>query len=129
MFDLDVRSRQPIYEQLVDKVKQLIIKQVLKPDEKLPSVRMLSKELTVNPNTIQKAYRELEREGYIYSVKGKGNFVVPLENMPNTEKRTEIENQIRKLLPEAIYHGLTKDEWIDMYNEVKRSVEEGNKND
>ena len=129
MFDLDVRSRQPIYEQLVDKVKQLIIKQVLKPDEKLPSVRMLSKELTVNPNTIQKAYRELEREGYIYSVKGKGNFVVPLENMPKTEKRTEIENQIRKLLPEAIYHGLTKDEWIDMYNEVKRSVEEGNKND
>ena len=68
MINLDLKSRVPIYEQLVDKVKQLIIQGVLKPDEKLPSVRSLAQELTINPNTIQKAYRELEREGYIYSL-------------------------------------------------------------
>lgn len=72
MFELDVRSRKAIYEQLVDKVKEMIVYGILKPDEQLPSVRALSTQLTVNPNTIQKAYRELEREGYIYSLKGKG---------------------------------------------------------
>ena len=71
MFELDVRSRKAIYEQLVDKVKEMIVYGILKPDEQLPSVRALSTQLTVNPNTIQKAYRELEREGYIYSLQGK----------------------------------------------------------
>ena len=60
MFDLDIRSRKPIYEQLVDKLKELIIHEVFKADQKLPSVRLLAKELTINPNTIQKAYREPE---------------------------------------------------------------------
>ncbi|HBQ26608.1 MAG TPA: GntR family transcriptional regulator, partial [Syntrophomonas sp.] len=71
MFELDFRSRIPIYEQLVDKIIELIINNVLKPDEQLPSVRVLASELTINPNTIQKAYRELEYQGYIYSVPGK----------------------------------------------------------
>ncbi len=66
MFDLDIRSRKPIYEQLVDKLKELIIHEVFKADQKLPSVRLLAKELTINPNTIQKAYRELEHQNYIY---------------------------------------------------------------
>ena len=77
MFELDTRSRKPIYEQLVDKLKELIINEVLKPDEQLPSVRQLAQELTINPNTIQKAYRELENQGFIYSQKGKGSFVNP----------------------------------------------------
>lgn len=72
MFELDVRSRKAIYEQLVDKIKEMIVYGVLQPEEQLPSVRTLSGQLTVNPNTIQKAYRELEREGYIYSLQGKG---------------------------------------------------------
>ena len=72
MFELDVRSRKPIYEQLVDKLKELIMNEILKPDEQLPSVRTLAQELTINPNTIQKAYRELEAQGFIYSLKGKG---------------------------------------------------------
>lgn len=78
MFELDVRSRKPIYEQLTDKVKEMILHGILQVDEQLPSVRTLSQQLTVNPNTIQKAYRELEREGYIYSLQGKGVLSPPL---------------------------------------------------
>lgn len=79
MFELDVRSRKPIYEQLTDKVKEMILHGILQTDEQLPSVRTLSQQLTVNPNTIQKAYRELEREGYIYSLQGKGSFIAPMK--------------------------------------------------
>lgn len=119
MFELDVRSRKPIYEQLVDKIKELIINQVLGPDEKLPSVRTLSQELTINPNTIQKAYRELERQGYIYSVQGKGNFVAPLE-LVDKEKLDELKEDLIKLLSEAIYLGLTKRDLLHLYEEAEQ---------
>ncbi|GBF11501.1 MULTISPECIES: GntR family transcriptional regulator [Tepidibacillus] len=125
MFELDVRSRRPIYEQLVDKIKESIISQILKPDEKLPSVRMLSKELTINPNTIQKAYSELERQGYIYSIPGKGNFVAPIDLMPNQQKLKEIKLQLTHLLAEAIYLGLTKKELNEWFDEAKRKTEGG----
>jgi len=75
MFQLDLKSRKTIYEQIVDNLKELMIAEVLKPEDKLPSVRELSKTLTVNPNTIQKAYRELEYQGYVYTVTGLGTFV------------------------------------------------------
>ncbi|WP_070121002.1 GntR family transcriptional regulator [Bacillus marinisedimentorum] len=125
MFELDVRSRKPIYEQLVDKVKELIIHQVLKPDEKLPSVRALSGELTINPNTIQKAYRELERQGYIYSVKGRGNFVSPMEIMPNQEKLEELKTEIAKLVDEAVYLGLKREDLLELYHEASLKGTEG----
>lgn len=75
MILVDYRDTRPIYEQIVDKYKMLILRGVLRPDDKLPSVRNLAVELSINPNTIQRAYAELERQGYIYTVKGKGNFV------------------------------------------------------
>src|SRR5690625_6271360 len=102
MFELDLRSRDPIYLQLVDKFKSLIIKNVLKTDEQLPSVRSLAQQLTVNPNTIQKAYRELEAQGYIYSVKGKGSFVAPTLEQDNDETIKQLKSEIKKLLLEAI---------------------------
>ncbi len=125
MIELDIRSRKPIYEQLVDKVKELIIHQVLKPDEKLPSVRTLSGELTINPNTIQKAYRELERQGYIYSVKGRGNFVSPIEIMPNQEKLEELKTEIAKLVAEAVYLGLKREDLLALYQEASQKGTEG----
>ena len=73
MITIDYKSRQPIYEQIIDKVKELIIAGVLKRDDQLPPVRQLAQELAINPNTIQKAYAELERQGVIYSMKGKGS--------------------------------------------------------
>ncbi len=87
MFELDLRSRIPIYEQLVERIKEMIIAELLKTDEQLPSVRSLAQQLTINPNTIQKAYRELEHQGYVYTVQGRGNFVAPvMEKMQNEKK-------------------------------------------
>lgn len=75
MIMIDLRSRKPIYEQIIDNVKGLIVSGVLERDAQLPSVRQLAQELAINPNTIQKAYAELERQGIIYSLKGRGSFV------------------------------------------------------
>ncbi|RDU38852.1 GntR family transcriptional regulator [Neobacillus piezotolerans] len=110
MFDLDLRSRKPIYEQLVDKLKELIVNEVLKPDEQLPSVRTLAQELTINPNTIQKAYRELEIQGFIYSLKGKGSFVNPIAKGMDKEKISQVKQELEKLILEALYLGVTVEE-------------------
>lgn len=75
MFQIDKFGRTPIYEQVIEQVEHLIASGVLKPDDQLPSVRALSQELSVNPNTLQKAYSELERCGVSYSVPGNGRFV------------------------------------------------------
>ncbi|MEC3882514.1 GntR family transcriptional regulator [Halobacillus litoralis] len=119
MFELDVRSRKPIYEQLVEKLKQLIINDVLKEDEKLPSVRELAQQLTINPNTIQKAYRELETQGYIYSLKGKGSFVHPSGKVDNEEELKKVREELKKLFAEAIYLGMTSEEIAALLREVE----------
>ncbi|WP_316568754.1 GntR family transcriptional regulator [Neobacillus sp. YIM B06451] len=110
MFDLDLRSRKPIYEQLVEKLKELIVNEVLKADEQLPSVRTLAQELTINPNTIQKAYRELEIQGFIYSLKGKGSFVNPIAKGMDKEKISQVKQELEKLILEALYLGVTVEE-------------------
>ncbi|UOQ44508.1 GntR family transcriptional regulator [Halobacillus salinarum] len=123
MFELDIRSRKPIYEQLVEKFKQLIIEGIMQADEKLPSVRELAQQLTVNPNTIQKAYRELESQGFIYSLKGKGSFVHKLETLENSQKLAEVREELRKLLAEASYLGMTVEEMEQLIAEVKGGTE------
>ena len=106
MFQLDLRSRKSIYEQIVDNVKELIIAGILSAEDKVPSVRELSKTLTVNPNTIQKAYRELEYQGYIYTVSGLGTFVASPTELPIDEKRvSEVKNQLREHIKELFYLG------------------------
>ncbi|MGM0875966.1 MAG: GntR family transcriptional regulator [Bacillota bacterium] len=129
MFQFDVRSRKPIYEQLVDKIKELIINRILKPNERLPSVRMLSSQLTVNPNTIQRAYRELENQGYLYSIQGKGNFVAAFELMPNEQKLAELKTDIQKLIAEAIYLGLTKSDLYVLFQEAHQQTKGINSDD
>ncbi len=74
MISINLRDSRPIYEQVKDAFRRLIISGALTPEEKLPSVRELAAQLVINPNTIQRAYRELESEGYIRSVPGKGSF-------------------------------------------------------
>ncbi|MEK3851824.1 GntR family transcriptional regulator [Paenibacillus sp. FSL R7-0340] len=125
MFELDIRSRKPIYEQLMDRVKEMIVYGSLQPDEQLPSVRTLSAQLTVNPNTIQKAYRELERERYIYSVQGKGSFVTPAEHQPQQIKRDEIRAALLKQMIEAVHFGFTQQEVDDIYVEAIQTKERG----
>ena len=74
MISINFRDSRPIYEQVKDALRRLIVSGALSPDEKLPSVRELAAQLVINPNTIQRAYRELEHEGYIVSIPGKGSF-------------------------------------------------------
>lgn len=125
MFELDVRSRVPIYEQLVEKIKELIIKGLLKEHEQLPSVRALSNDLTINPNTIQKAYRELENQGYIYSIPGKGSFVAPLKDRDiNKEKIEKILEEIKKLMLEGLHLGMNREDIIKVLEDVVK-IKEG----
>lgn len=118
MFELDLRSRKPIYEQLVDKMKELIINEVLEPDEQLPSVRQMAQQLTINPNTIQKAYRELEAQGFIYSLKGKGSFVNAMDPGKDADKILKVKHDVEKLLQEALYLGIPADELHEMINSI-----------
>ncbi len=125
MFQIDLKNRKPIYEQLVEKFKELIINDVLKADEKIPSVRDLAKQLTINPNTIQKAYRELERQGYIYSVRGRGSFVSKKIEKVDKEKVEKLKNEIIKNLSELIYLGFEKKELIKLLEETYDRVKGG----
>ncbi|MBB6282434.1 GntR family transcriptional regulator [Geobacillus sp. C56-T2] len=115
MFELDLRSRQPIYEQLMEKMKEMVIRELWRPHDQLPSVRAMAKQLMVNPNTIQKAYRELERDGWIYSVPGKGSFVAPRPKEPNAEAIAAVYEQFVRLVKEARFLGVTNEQlwqWI-----------------
>lgn len=77
MIILDYRDKRPIYEQVVEKLERLIVNGGLETDARMPSVRSLAMDLSVNPNTIQRAYTQLEKEGYLYTVSGRGSFVAP----------------------------------------------------
>jgi GntR family transcriptional regulator len=122
MFELDLRSRKPIYEQLVDKLKELIISEIVKADEQLPSVRTLAGDLTINPNTIQKAYRELENQGYIYSVKGRGSFVNPAALTQNSEKVSKVLSDLEKLIAEGMYLGITAEDIIEIIRKIEKNA-------
>lgn len=87
MIGINYRDSRPIYEQLTDYYKKLIVSGGIAKDEKLPSVRELASQYAINPNTIQRAYRDLEKDGYIYSVPGKGSFAVDLNEI--SEKHLE----------------------------------------
>jgi GntR family transcriptional regulator len=119
VINLDLKSRVPIYEQLVDKVKQLIIQGVIKPDEKLPSVRSLAQELTINPNTIQKAYRELEREGYIYSLPGKGSFVGQVTEQENSRRINSLIHDFEQVASELLYLGAPKGKLVKILEQLE----------
>lgn len=95
MIIIDYKDRRPIYEQVIERFQDLIVKGVLKPDSQLPSVRSLAMELSINPNTIQRAYTELERQGFIYSVKGRGSFVGFNEELLEL-KQKEVKEKLQK---------------------------------
>ena len=118
MIQLDLKDPRPIYEQIKDKIKGLIINGVLKPDEKIPSVRELAQQLTINPNTIQKAYKDLESDGLIYSVKGKGNFIAVVDTNLKSNRRNDLFNQMKEIVKELIFFNTPKQQVIDKINEI-----------
>ena len=95
MLNIDVKSRKPIYEQIIDNVKDLIVRGIWPRDTQLPSVRQLATDLAINPNTIQKAYSELERQGIIYSMKSKGSFVASSVEELREEKKDELKSNLK----------------------------------
>ncbi len=107
---VDLRSRTPIFEQIVNSVRDLVVKGLLKPDEHLPSVRALATELAINPNTIQKAYGELERQGIIYSLAGRGNFVASDISLIKDAHRDELLLTLKKSVQAAHEHGISESE-------------------
>lgn len=97
MIGIDLQNRKPIYEQIVERFQTLIVNGFLEPDSQMPSVRSLAMELSINPNTIQKAYSMLEQQGYIYPVKGRGNFVSGNAGL-KAKKQETVFQELRELV-------------------------------
>lgn len=109
MIQISYQDPRPIYEQVRDAYRQQILAGVLEPGVQLPSVRELSSRLAVNPNTIQRAYRELEHEGCISSVRGKGSFVADVSGVAEARRR-ELLGQFDQLVQEFESLGVTPEE-------------------
>ena len=119
MISIDYKDSRSLHEQIEDGIKTLIINNILKEDEQLPSVRELSVTLTVNPNTVQKAYKQLETEGYIYSVKGKGNFIASFSNAKDGKKISELYDNLHTVLKSLIYLGESEEK---IYKFIKEEI-------
>ena len=122
MITIDYKDKRPIYEQIIEKVRQLILRGILKKDDAIPSVRSLALELSINPNTIQKAYQELERMGYIYSVKGRGSFIKDSE-LVMEEAVEEVKDDIRALILKAKDAGISSKKLLAMVEEIGKEKE------
>ena len=124
MVQLNYRDAKPIYEQIKEGLRKLVVSGALSAGEKLPSVRELASQLAINPNTIQRAYRELENEGYIYTLVGKGTFVAENDNIDNTREK-ELLQEFDELVTELLYLEVPKEklkERIDMVAEGSENV-------
>lgn len=123
MIQIDNNNPKAIYEQIYDEIARLILSKVLKPDEKLPSVRELAAMIKINPNTIQKSYKSLEEDNYIYTVKGKGNFVKNSE-----ELRSIYLNKMKEKLNDAVKSlktlGLKDDYIIELVKNILNPVDD-----
>ena len=123
MFVVAVMSRVPVYEQIIKQVEEQVLTGILKEGDKLPSVRSLSVKLSINPNTIQKAYTELDRRQLIITVPGKGSFIsekaIEVVGANSREKMTEL----NKIIRELALAGVTKEEIINNIEEVFNNTE------
>lgn len=109
MININFRDSRPIYEQVKTTLRKLIVSGAMSPGEKLPSVRELASQLVINPNTIQRAYRELEQEGYIISIPGKGSYA-NLSAQVDEGRKKELLTATDEIVAELLYLGVTPDE-------------------
>jgi len=114
MIVLDYRDSRPLYQQVKDSLRRMMLTGLLEPDEKLPSVRSLATQLAINPNTIQRAYSQLETEGYVYTVSGRGTFVCEVREQ-NRQRRAEVTARVQPLMEELRDLGMTREEWTDLW--------------
>ena len=117
MIILDYQDRRPIYEQITERFRTLIYQGALPAGSRLPSVRQLAMELSINPNTIQRAYMTLEQEGLIYPVRGKGNFVAETTRIQEKSR----EDFRKEFVKKGIQTGITEEEMLSM---VRKNCEE-----
>ena len=119
MVTINYRDGRPIYEQVKDDLRRLVVTGAMRPGEKLPSVRELAVSLAINPNTIQRAYRELESEGYIVSVPGKGSFVCDGDQAARA-RRQELLDRFDKLVGEMEQLGIPRRQLMDILKEGEK---------
>lgn len=111
---VDLRDRKQLYEQLIDNIRKLILSGEIGPGEKLPSVRALAKELCINPNTIQKAYNELERQGVILTLPGRGSVVLADTGELRKEQLVRVQESLTAVAVEAASTGITGEEFLTL---------------
>ena len=114
MIVLDYRDSRPLYQQVKDSLRRMMLTGLLSPEEKLPSVRALATQLAINPNTIQRAYAELEAEGYIYSVAGRGSFVSAGDG-EHLRRVAELTGRLVPLLEELKSLGYTREQLLALW--------------
>ena len=120
MIVLDYRDSRPLYQQVKDSLRRMMLTGLLEPDEKLPSVRSLATQLAINPNTIQRAYSELEAEGYVVSVTGKGSFVAEGDTQ-NDARKAELTGKLKPILEELKNLGMSREELLQLWEGEKSS--------
>ena len=109
MIQLDINDTKPLFKQIKEKTKELIIKGAIGENEKIPSVREAAAFLAINPNTIQKAYKELENEGYLHCIKGKGYFVASVTKLVKENRIAELKTELEKIFSELSCLGAEKE--------------------
>lgn len=102
MIQLNYRDTRPFYQQIKDNIRHLVISKAISENDKLPSVREMATSLAINPNTIQRAYRELENEGYIYTIPGKGTFVSEIDQA-NVSRQKDLLVKFDTIVSELLY--------------------------
>ncbi|WP_234125052.1 GntR family transcriptional regulator [Clostridium hydrogenum] len=123
MINIDNKSNVPIYQQIVDQIKEEILKGLLQSGDRLPSVREMSSRITANPNTVSRAYTELERQKVIETIRGKGTYVTSdYKPIMEAERMENLKDNIKKIIVEAKYMGISKEKIVDMVNSVYESI-------
>ncbi len=123
MITIDYKDRRPLYQQLMEKIEDLALNGLIKADEQLPSVRSLAVELAINPNTIQRAYGELEKKGIVYSVPGRGSFLAASQEALLSQSREVILRELAQLIERAKGCGLSREAFLA---EAAKFYNEGN---
>ena len=124
MIQLNFRDSKPIYEQVEDGIRKLVVNNLIAADEKLPSVRELASKYALNPNTISRAYRELEEQGYIYTLNGKGTFVAANEKV-NDMRKEELLQQFDELVKELSFLMVPTEQLVERVSNVNMVMERG----
>lgn len=126
MIKINPTGDKPLYEQIIDSIKSNYVKGVLKPGDEIPSVRKMALQLSVTPNTVSKAYQELERDKVIVTIRGKGTYISSEGNIKVNEERIErIEKELTVQIVELTCMGLEKKDIMAMVEKIYGNIKEG----